>query len=320
MGPGVLRVLVATGLLLATLAGIAPVAPAGAAGERWCPPETGACAENAFLDFWRANGALEILGYPLDAPRRAPNGRLIQVYERAVMEWHPENPVAYQVQLARLGALYVGDHPLTRQPPAPCAEGCTLFAETNHTLRGAFLHYWQIYGGLAVYGFPLTEELQERNAADGRTYTVQYFERNRLEYHPEHAGTRHEVQLGRLGAEGLDAAGGQIQAWPAATVPDYGDTASVPPAAAAPAPAPAPPPAPPAAAPPPRSGSQNLACQQLEGEYRAHGMVYDPYQDIQLTVRQVLRFRGVDPAVRSGYREFLADLVAQLALECRAAS
>jgi len=30
---------------------------------------------------------------------------------------------------------------------------------------------------------------------------VQYFERERFEYHPESAGTPYEVELGRLGAQ-----------------------------------------------------------------------------------------------------------------------
>ncbi len=41
----------------------------------------------------------------------------------------------------------------------------------------------------------------ERNKDDGKTYLVQYFERQRFEYHPENKGTRYEVLLGRLGAE-----------------------------------------------------------------------------------------------------------------------
>ena len=76
-----------------------------------------------------------------------------------------------------------------------------LFPDTGHTLRGTFLDYWTANGGLAVFGFPLTEEFQEVNPSDGKVYTVQYFERNRFEYHPEYKGTRYEVLLGRLGAE-----------------------------------------------------------------------------------------------------------------------
>ncbi len=234
------RHILALCLLLPLLFGSIPAQATKAANQRWCPQETRFCAENAFYDFWQANGALDILGYPIDSPRRVPNGPLIQIYERAIMEWHPENPIQYQVLLSRLGAVYVGDNAATKQPPIPCDGNCTLVSETNHTLRGTFRNYWQSYGGLPVYGFPLTEELQERNPGNGQTYTVQYFERNRFEYHPENAGTRYEVQLGRLGAEFLAALRSDIEALPTASVPNYGDTAAAPPVTPAPAPMPQP--------------------------------------------------------------------------------
>jgi hypothetical protein len=46
----------------------------------------------------------------------------------------------------------------------------------------------------------VSEEFDELNPDGGRRLTVQYVERQRLEYHPEHAGTPYETQLGRLGA------------------------------------------------------------------------------------------------------------------------
>jgi hypothetical protein len=49
--------------------------------------------------------------------------------------------------------------------------------------------------------------MQEQSAADGKTYTVQYFERNRLEHHPERAGSTDEVMLGLLGTEYMVEAG-----------------------------------------------------------------------------------------------------------------
>ena len=61
--------------------------------------------------------------------------------------------------------------------------------------------YWQQHGGLPVYGYPISEAFQEVSPNDGKTYLVQYFERQRFEYHPENKGTRFEVLLGRLGAE-----------------------------------------------------------------------------------------------------------------------
>ncbi len=70
MRQGLLRVLILTGLLVTLLPYPVSADPLMVAGERWCPPETGFCAENAFYDFWRSHGALEILGYPIDQPRR----------------------------------------------------------------------------------------------------------------------------------------------------------------------------------------------------------------------------------------------------------
>ncbi|HET7037887.1 MAG TPA: hypothetical protein VFI42_19595, partial [Thermomicrobiaceae bacterium] len=78
---------------------------------------------------------------------------------------------------------------------------------TGHYLSFGFRDYWQKHGGLALYGYPISGEIQEVNPADGKTYTVQYFERARFEYHPEHKGTSFEVQLGLLGNQVLAAPG-----------------------------------------------------------------------------------------------------------------
>jgi subtilisin family serine protease len=75
------------------------------------------------------------------------------------------------------------------------------FPETGHTLAYGFKQFWQANGGLAVFGYPISEEFSEKNPDTGETYTVQYFERNRFEYHPELAGTPWAVSLGRLGAQ-----------------------------------------------------------------------------------------------------------------------
>ncbi|MEO8285598.1 MAG: hypothetical protein ABI670_04125 [Chloroflexota bacterium] len=59
------------------------------------------------------------------------------------------------------------------------------FPETGKTVQGQFLTYWEQNGGLAQQGFPISNEIQERSDTDGRTYTVQYFERAVFEMHPE---------------------------------------------------------------------------------------------------------------------------------------
>lgn len=90
---------------------------------------------------------------------------------------------------------------LTDPVPDPKQEGVLYFPATGHTLRGAFLDYWNRYGGLAQFGNPLTEEFFEPVGPDNKLYQVQYFERNRFELHPENAGTPYEVLLGTLGRD-----------------------------------------------------------------------------------------------------------------------
>jgi uncharacterized protein YkwD len=71
------------------------------------------------------------------------------------------------------------------------------FPETRIAVRDPFLSFWQ-RGGVELFGYPISLEMAERNPDDGHVYTVQYFERARLEWHP---GATPEVQLGRLGAQ-----------------------------------------------------------------------------------------------------------------------
>ena len=98
--------------------------------------------------------------------------------------------------------------PTLTPSPSPTPEPTTAyFPQTGHNLSGAFLQYWKTKGGLASYGFPISEELREVNQADGKEYTVQYFERARFEYHPENAGTDFVVLLGLMGLETVNTGG-----------------------------------------------------------------------------------------------------------------
>lgn len=75
--------------------------------------------------------------------------------------------------------------------------GCISFEETGHSVCGGFRRFWETYGGLPIFGYPLTDEFVQ----DG--LTVQYFERARFEWHPGAWPERWDVLLGRLGAEAL---------------------------------------------------------------------------------------------------------------------
>lgn len=75
---------------------------------------------------------------------------------------------------------------------------CRTFKETGKTVCGKFLTYWEGHGGLAQQGFPLSNSFQEKSDLDGKTYTVQYFERAVFEDHPEDQPP-YDVLLSQLG-------------------------------------------------------------------------------------------------------------------------
>src|SRR5918911_203235 len=110
----------------------------------------------------------------------------------------PTSVRRFPLQKARNAA----DQPFVGIDKPADANGTTKvwFQETRHSVTGKILDYWNKYGGLKQFGFPLSEQFQEISATDGRTYTVQYFERNRFELHPEKAAP-YEVELGLLGVQ-----------------------------------------------------------------------------------------------------------------------
>jgi hypothetical protein len=94
---------------------------------------------------------------------------------------------------------YHSGQPPTPQPPAPGGR-CRMFTETNHQVCGRILDYWEQNGGLPVFGFPITDQAPQQ--VEGREFQTQWFERNRLELHPENARP-YDVLLGRLGFDSL---------------------------------------------------------------------------------------------------------------------
>ncbi len=163
-------------------------------------PETQQAIAPQFVNYWQENGGIGQFGYPISRPV-VLNGYLSQFFQRAVFEYHPEYAgTPNEVLLRLLGNEFTQGQLFDKADPSTLSPDRVYFPQTGHSLGGAFLQYWQNTGGLAVYGYPISEEISEVSPTDGQTYTVQYFERNRFEYHPEAAGTPYEVQLGLLGA------------------------------------------------------------------------------------------------------------------------
>jgi hypothetical protein len=160
-----------------------------------------------FLDYWNQHGGLAQQGFPISkvfTETSALDGKryLVQYFERAVFEYHPEQTdPQYQVLLSQLGTFAYRQKYPTGAPgqQANTSQGSIHFSETGHSLGGRFLQYWQDHGGLAQQGFPISDEFTETSALDGKPYLVQYFERAVFEYHPENAGTQYQVLLSLLG-------------------------------------------------------------------------------------------------------------------------
>src|SRR5215218_9128926 len=172
-------------------------------------PQTGYSIWGPFETYWQAHGGVEQFGLPRTSVYPAGSTYDAQWFERAVFTYDPSKPDPYKVELNLLGSQITASR--AAETPFKAAQpvrDATFFQQTSHNLSGKLLSFWQSTGGLEIYGYPISEPFTEKSKSDGKNYVVQYFERNRLELHPEAAGTKYEVQLGLLGSEMLDAQGG----------------------------------------------------------------------------------------------------------------
>ncbi len=102
----------------------------------------------------------------------------------------------FSIALAALAALAIA--PTAGSGFAQPAAACRAFEQTNKQICGRFLAYWQDHGGLPQQGYPISNEFNEVSEVDGKTYTVQYFERAVFEWHPENKPP-YDVLLSLLG-------------------------------------------------------------------------------------------------------------------------
>lgn len=68
--------------------------------------ETGHVVSYAFLDFFRTKGGIDIFGYPR-SEFMYEEGRIVQYFQRARMEWYPESTSGSPMRLTRLGEIYI---------------------------------------------------------------------------------------------------------------------------------------------------------------------------------------------------------------------
>ncbi|MEA2574125.1 MAG: hypothetical protein QOH93_1423 [Chloroflexia bacterium] len=171
-------------------------------------PVVGHTLRGAFRDYWQQHGGLPQFGYPITEEFRAVSSTdgktyTVQYFERARFELHPENASPYNVLLGLLG--HEVTQARTQEQPFKVASqwddrSGRYFPETQHNMLPQFGTYWVTHGGLPVYGYSISEPFEEASSTDGKLYTVQYFERNRFEWHPE-LPDPYKVSLGLLGVQ-----------------------------------------------------------------------------------------------------------------------
>ncbi|MFN8516093.1 MAG: hypothetical protein U0232_24635 [Thermomicrobiales bacterium] len=159
--------------------------------------ETGFTVRGRFLAYWEATGGLAINGFPLseEFSEVLENGQpyTVQYFERTRLEYHPESAdVQFEVLLGQFGRRI---HPA--DPPGMPDSTMVWFTETGHNVPNDFYGFWSANGGLAQFGYPISEVITEK-LGDGNTYQVQYFERARLERHPENVAP-YDILLGQFG-------------------------------------------------------------------------------------------------------------------------
>lgn len=163
--------------------------------------QTGKVVSGDFLRTFDKDGLAQI-GYPI-SEETTDGGLKVQYFERARMEYHPElASTGAAVQFTRLGAQLASPGEFPQVQPFTGTHSNTFMPETGHSLATPFLEYWSNHGGLDVFGYPISE------AGTQNGLYAQWFERARMEYHPESKVTEWAVQLTQLGSIAYGKASG----------------------------------------------------------------------------------------------------------------
>ena len=138
--------------------------------------ETGHNVKGEFLKFYNLNpNAVFLYGYPITEEFVNKDGKTVQYFQRARFESRPDLPDGQRVQLTQLGReTYQSTGPLN----VSNTFACRTYAETGFPVCFAFLEFFDQYGGVSQFGYPISGFEYHENKI------VQYFEKARLEWQP----------------------------------------------------------------------------------------------------------------------------------------
>jgi hypothetical protein len=159
-----------------------------------------------FITFWQSHGGQPVFGSPVgpEVFEPAPDDRLFraQYFEKARLEYHPESADPSHVEVGLLGNEVAHTGQVAPTLPPGLAGEPVVLAAGMPSVPPLFADFWRNLG-VPVLGYPTTPVLVETVPGGGQLYK-QYFERARLEYHPENAAGQ-QVVLSRLGAQVYEA-------------------------------------------------------------------------------------------------------------------
>ncbi len=92
-----------------------------------------------FLEYWQANGGLDLFGFPISELTIEDSGLMVQYFQRARMEWHPEKPRGQTIQLTNLGEAYFDYANLPRDLKAPRVDSASFGQVTELRARASVL-------------------------------------------------------------------------------------------------------------------------------------------------------------------------------------
>ena len=139
-------------------------------------PQTGHNVQGDFLKFYEAvSDPTTLYGYPITEELKSKDGLLVQYFQRARFEFHPELQEGHRVILTDIGRqLYAPAVQLNTFNPL----ACRFYSQTNFPVCFSFLDFYDQFGGAGQFGYPISP-FEYRDGV-----IVQYFERARMEWVP----------------------------------------------------------------------------------------------------------------------------------------
>ncbi len=174
------------------------VTPPGS-GQSFTFQQTGHTVSGIWLDFLKSHGDVDNLGYPrTEVIRDSINaGQTVQYFQRVVLEYHPEQTLAYQIQRRLIGDILIPGADPAADPSAHPSGDYFYFLNAPGQGLGHFIanvapdgsstlfkQYFDTHGLEDAFGYP-KEEPKLRQLTDGQMHWTQRFQAAVFEYHQE---------------------------------------------------------------------------------------------------------------------------------------